>query len=361
MRVNRSRSCSRDRRRCTSPARVDDACGLTLHATKLFRLPQRIARDHRHRCVALVRSVVVARRGKNFFGIQVPVATAMGTLFVFCACVPRPHCHQEIDMLDTQTRQHHNLTVDGVTINVLSLAEAVSSIVSAAQHGDNFSVCTLNLDHVVQLQQRADFRAAYRRARFVTADGFPIVVLSRLLGTRITRTTGADLVEPVCREARRKGLPIFMLGSNDRTLSLTAKRLSERFQGLKVAGYYAPGANFDPYSSEADFAIDSIRASGAKLCFVALGAPRQELFAARCLDELNGTGLLCIGAALDFIAGTQTRAPALTQKVGLEWAWRMLREPRRLGPRYARCLAIVPQLVVRSIPQIVNARMGKAA
>jgi len=264
-------------------------------------------------------------------------------------------------MLDTQTRPHHNLTVDGVTINVLSPSEAVSSIVSAAQHGDNFSVCTLNLDHVVQLQQRPDFRAAYRRARFVTADGFPIVMLSRLLGTRIRRTTGADLVEPLCREARKKGLPIFMLGSNDRTLALTAERLSERFQGLKVAGYYAPGTNFDPFSGEADFAIDSIRDSGAKLCFVALGAPRQELFAARCLDELNGTGLLCIGAALDFIAGTQTRAPALTQKVGLEWAWRMLREPRRLGPRYARCLAVVPRLVFRTIPQIVNARMGKAA
>jgi N-acetylglucosaminyldiphosphoundecaprenol N-acetyl-beta-D-mannosaminyltransferase len=309
----------------------------------------------------LVRSVVITRRGKNFFDIQVPVAAAMGTLFVFCACVPRPHCHQEIDMLDTQTRPHHNLTVDGVTINVLSLAEAVSSIVSAAQQGDNFSVCTLNLDHVVQLQQRPDFRAAYRRARFVTADGFPIVMLSRLLGTRIRRTTGADLVEPICREARKTGLPIFMLGSNDRTLSLTAKRLSERFQGLKVAGYYAPGANFDPYSPEADFAVDHIRASGAKLCFVALGAPRQELFAARCLDELDGTGLLCIGAALDFIAGTQTRAPSLTQKVGLEWAWRMLREPRRLGPRYARCLAVVPRLVVRTLPQIVNARMRKAA
>jgi len=264
-------------------------------------------------------------------------------------------------MLDAQTRQPRNLTVDGITINILSLPDAVSSIVLAAQHGDNFSVCTLNLDHVVQLQQRSDFRAAYRRARFVTADGFPIVVLSRLLGTRITRTTGADLVEPVCQEAQKKGLPIFMLGSNDRTLSITAKRLSQRFRGLEVAGYYAPGANFDPYSSEADFAIDSIRASGAKLCFVALGAPRQELFAARCLDQLNGTGLLCIGAALDFIAGTQTRAPSLTQKLGLEWAWRMLREPRRLGPRYARCIAVVPRLVARTIPQIVNARMRKAA
>src|SRR4030088_3166975 len=263
-------------------------------------------------------------------------------------------------MSDPPAKLQPSLTVDGITINVPSLPEAVSSIVSAAQHGDNFSVCTLNLDHIVQLQQRSDFRAAYRRARFVTADGFPIVVLSRLLGTRIRRTTGADLVEPVCQEAQKKGLPIYMLGSNDATLAITAKRLSERFPGLEVAGYYAPGANFDPFSGEADLAIDRIRASGAKLCFVALGAPRQELFAARCLDELSGTGLLCIGAALDFIAGTQTRAPSLTQKAGLEWAWRMLREPRRLGPRYARCIAVVPRLVARTIPQIINARRNAA-
>jgi N-acetylglucosaminyldiphosphoundecaprenol N-acetyl-beta-D-mannosaminyltransferase len=263
--------------------------------------------------------------------------------------------------VETHSPPHPNLTVDGIAINIVSLPEAVTSIVSAAQGGDNFSVCTLNLDHVVQLQQRADFRAAYRRARFVTADGFPIVVLSRLLGTRIERTTGADLVEPVCREAGKNGLPVFLLGSNNLTLATTAKRLSERFKGLQVAGHYAPGSNFDPFSREADFAVDSIRSSGARLCFVALGAPRQELFAARCLDELTGTGMLCIGAGLDFIAGTQARAPSITRKVGLEWAWRMLREPRRLGPRYARCMAAVPRLVARTIPQIVQARMRKAA
>lgn len=79
-------------------------------------------------------------------------------------------------MLETQPPA--NLHVDGIAINVPSLPAAVNSIVSAAEGGDNFSVCTLNLDHVVQLQQFPDFRAAYRRARFVTADGFPIVVLS---------------------------------------------------------------------------------------------------------------------------------------------------------------------------------------
>jgi len=254
-----------------------------------------------------------------------------------------------------------NLTVDGIAINVPSIPVAVNSIVSAAQDGENFSVCTLNLDHVVQLQNLPDFRAAYRRARFVTADGFPIVILGRLLGTPIERTTGADLVEPVCREAGKKQLPVFLLGSNEQTLAKTAERLSERFKGLRIAGCYAPGPNFEPYSEEADIAVERIRASGAKLCFVALGAPRQELFAARCLDELDGTGMLCVGAALEFIAGTQTRAPSITQKTGLEWAWRMLSEPRRLGPRYARCMAAVPQLLARTMPQIVNARMRKAA
>jgi N-acetylglucosaminyldiphosphoundecaprenol N-acetyl-beta-D-mannosaminyltransferase len=264
-------------------------------------------------------------------------------------------------MSDTRATTPRNLNVADVTINVLSLPHAVSSIISAAERGDNFSVCTLNLDHTVQLQERPEFRAAYRRARFVTADGFPIVVLGRLLGAPVERTTGADLVEPVCREAQKRALPVFMLGSNERTLALTAQRLRERFQGLKIAGCYAPGRDFDPYSSEADFAIDRIRASGAKLCFVALGAPRQEVFAARCLDELDGTGMLCIGAALDFIAGTQMRAPPITRRIGLEWAWRMLREPRRLGPRYMRCMAVVPGLVIRTIPQIVDARMRKAA
>lgn len=264
-------------------------------------------------------------------------------------------------MLDVDDQRPRNLNIDGITINVRSLPDAVSSIVSAAQSGDSFSVCTLNLDHVVKLQQRADFRAAYRRARFVTADGFPIVVLSRLLGMRVRRTTGADLIEPLCEEAQREGLPVFLLGSNEHTLSITTHRLKEMFRGIRIAGHYAPGQNFDPYSNEADLAIDRIRVSGARLCFVALGAPRQEIFAARCLDELDGTGMLCIGAALDFIAGTQTRAPSITQKVGLEWAWRILQEPRRLVPRYARCLGVVPRLVVRTVPQIVNARIRRAA
>jgi exopolysaccharide biosynthesis WecB/TagA/CpsF family protein len=241
------------------------------------------------------------------------------------------------------------------------MSEAIDSIVSAAQDGDNFSVCTLNLDHVDKLNRQPEFRAAYRRARFITADGFPIVILGRLAGASIERTTGADLVHPLCAEAGRKGLPVYLFGSNKLTLHRAARRLASRYQGLEIVGASSPGPTFDPHSSEADAAIERIRASGARLCFVALGAPRQEIFAARCLDRLPSTGLLCIGAALDFIANTQNRAPRFTQKTGLEWAWRMMRDPRRLGPRYARCAAVIPKLAIRSIPQILNARMRKTA
>lgn len=264
-------------------------------------------------------------------------------------------------MLDAQMRQHDSLTIDGIAINTFSMSEAIDSIVSAAQDGDNFSVCTLNLDHVDKLNRQPEFRAAYRRARFITADGFPIVILGRLAGASIERTTGADLVHPLCAEAGRKGLPVYLFGSNKLTLHRAARRLTSRYPGLEIVGSYSPGPTFDPHSSEADAAIERIRASGARLCFVALGAPRQEIFAARCLDRLPSTGLLCIGAALDFIANTQNRAPRFTQKTGLEWAWRMMRDPRRLGPRYARCAAVIPKLAIRSIPQILNARMRKTA
>lgn len=257
--------------------------------------------------------------------------------------------------------QHDNLAIDGILINTFSMSQAIDSIVTAAERGESFSVCTLNLDHVEKLNKSPDFRVAYNRARFVTADGFPIVILGRLAGARIERTTGADLVQPLCERAGRRGLPVFLFGSTRLALHRAARRLMRQYSGLEIVGAYAPGAAFDPFSDEADHAIERIRTSGARLCFVALGAPRQEIFAARCLDLLPETGLLCVGAALDFIANTQNRAPPFTRRTGLEWAWRMLSDPGRLGPRYARCMVLVPKLAIRSLPQILHARMRKAA
>jgi exopolysaccharide biosynthesis WecB/TagA/CpsF family protein len=258
----------------------------------------------------------------------------------------------------SNARAERNLTVDGITINLRTMDDAVAAIVSAAQQGESFHVCTLNLDHVRHLGANDDFRESYRRARFVTADGFPIVVLGRLARAPIRRTTGADLIEPVCEAASRNNLPIFLFGSQPSTLAECEKRLCGRYPGLQVAGCFSPGLGFQPDSAEADDAIERVRASGAKLCFLALGSPKQEVYAARCIDRLPGVGFLCIGAAIDFVAGTQERAPGFAQRNGLEWFWRLTREPRRLGPRYARCAAAIPGLLANTLPQIINARMG---
>jgi exopolysaccharide biosynthesis WecB/TagA/CpsF family protein len=255
-------------------------------------------------------------------------------------------------------RSERNLTVDGITVNVPTMQDAIASIIAAAQQRQAFSVCTMNLDHVVHLNSHEQFRDAYRRARFVTADGFPIVMLGRLAKSPIQRTTGADLIEPICEAASRQGLPVFFLGANPTTLAETSRRLCARYPGLQIAGTFSPGPRFDPYSEEADQAMERLAESGAPLCFLALGSPKQEIFAARCLDRVRGTGLLCIGAAIDFVAGTQTRAPKLARQMCLEWLWRAVRNPRRLGPRYARCVAVLPWLLANTIPQIIDARMG---
>jgi exopolysaccharide biosynthesis WecB/TagA/CpsF family protein len=251
--------------------------------------------------------------------------------------------------------------VDDIIVNVPSMSEAVRAIITAVQQRDTFCVYTLNLDHFVKLQSAPGFHDAYRRARFVTADGFPIVMMGRLAGVPVVRTTGADLVKPLCREAARHHMPVFLFGSTRLALATSVRRLSRRYPDLEFAGCLAPGPDFDPQSADADVAIARIRRSGARICFLALGAPKQEMFAARCLDELRGTALVCIGAALDFIGGTQTRAPQLAQRMGLEWLWRMTKDPWRLAPRYARCMAAVPRLIAQAIPQVVAAHRRQAA
>lgn len=236
--------------------------------------------------------------------------------------------------------------IDDQPINLATLDETVAVCADAAQKGEGFALFTLNLDHLVKRRSDAAFRAAYARARFVTADGEPVVRLARRQGARLERTTGADLVAPLCAEAARRGAPVYFYGATPETLARAAERLSAACPGLKVAGCESPPMGFDPSSEAAAAAGRRIAASGARLCFLALGAPKQEMLADRLAQTHGEIGFVCIGAALDFIAGSQKRAPALMQKTGLEWAWRLASEPRRLAARYARCAALLADLAL---------------
>jgi exopolysaccharide biosynthesis WecB/TagA/CpsF family protein len=243
--------------------------------------------------------------------------------------------------------------VEDLRISALPLAETAALICHNAGSVAAQNVFTLNLDHVVKMRKDAVFREIYGRAGLITADGFPIVLACSLQGKRVSRVTGSDLIAPICAEAARSGKSIYLFGSSSQVLIKASRLLQERNPGLAIAGALAPPQRFNPTSEDAHHCIEAIGNSGADLCFVALGAPKQELFADRAKSLLPSISFVCIGGGLDFIAGAQVRAPHWMRRWGLEWLWRAASDPQRLLYRYLLCMAALPGLLARAalVPQ----------
>ena len=237
----------------------------------------------------------------------------------------------------------------GVVVTATSRAGLLHDLERRMQAGTGYAVATLNLDHVVKLHRQPDFRRAYLGHSHVTADGNPIVWLSRLAGQQVALIPGSDLIEPVAALAARLNIPVALVGSQDATLARAGAALQARHPGLRVVARIAPPMGFDPEGPEADACIATLRDAGARLCFLAFGAPKQERFAVRAWSEMPEAGFLSIGAGLDFIVGDQKRAPAVIRALALEWAWRLVHSPRRLGGRYASCIALLPRLTARAL------------
>lgn len=228
--------------------------------------------------------------------------------------------------------------------------EALERDVAARlRDGRGFALATLNLDHLVKLPRDPAFLAAYAKHDMIVADGNPIVWLSRLAGRPVGLVPGSDMLVPLVRIAADLGAPVALLGSTDAVLAEAAHALQAQVPEIDIAAQIAPPMGFDPAGSEADAMITRLEHSGARLCLLALGAPKQEIFAARAYAKLPQVGFAAFGAGLDFIAGQQMRAPEWVRAMALEWLWRTLVEPRRMVPRYARCAAILPGHALRAL------------
>lgn len=240
---------------------------------------------------------------------------------------------------------------NAVRINCPDSASLLSQVRTRLSRGQGFALATINVDHLQRLAEDAAFCRAYAAQDLVCADGNPIVWLSRLAGSPVQLAPGSDLVLPLAAEAAGLGLPVALIGSSDESLALAARAMQDRVPGLTVALTHAPGFPFDPDGEEGAQIIDRIRASGARLCFLALGAPRQERFAIRARDALGTVGFASIGAGLDFLSGHQKRAPRLVRQARMEWLWRALSNPRRLALRYAKGFTILPGHAVAALRQ----------
>lgn len=248
-----------------------------------------------------------------------------------------------------------------VSVTVASRQALLSDLRRRIRRGAGFAVATINLDHVVKLRRDPAFQRAYSCQTHVTADGRPIVWLSRCAGEDISLVTGSDLVEPVAGLCAELSAPVALVGSTERVLRDAADALQRLYPGLTIAARIAPSMGFDPEGPAADALIDELARSGARVCLLALGAPKQEIFAARALQACPGTGFLSIGAGLDFIAGTQVRAPRLVRSLAGEWLWRLAHDPRRLAARYAACFGVLPGLLARALHNRFPIRRGGAA
>jgi len=239
----------------------------------------------------------------------------------------------------------------GIAVNIADQADLLASVAQRFAARQGFALATINLDHLVKLQSSESFRAAYREQDMVVADGHPIVWLSRLAKHPVSLVPGSDLVLPLAQAAARAKVSVALVGSTDAALQAAEAHLRRAVPGLNVVLRHAPAMGFDPQGEEAACVLAELAARNVGLCFVALGAPKQETFAARGRKLAPQVGFASIGAGLDFLAGTQMRAPAWVRTLAMEWAWRALTNPRRLIPRYAACVAILPSQIAAALEQ----------
>ncbi|MCC6456160.1 MAG: WecB/TagA/CpsF family glycosyltransferase [Caldilineaceae bacterium] len=229
-------------------------------------------------------------------------------------------------------RGKHNIL--GIQISAVDYAAAVEKITQAAHARRSFGVSALAVHGVMTGVH--DPAHAYRlnHLDLVVPDGQPVRwALNLLYKTGLSdRVYGPNLTLKVCERAAVEELPIYLYGSKDKVLEQFCANLTERYPCLKIAGMQP--SMFRQISAEEKCRIvTQIRESGAAIVLVGLGCPRQEVWVYEHLGHLP-MPMLAVGAAFDFHAGTLAQAPAHLQATGLEWAYRLLREPRRLWKRY---------------------------
>jgi N-acetylglucosaminyldiphosphoundecaprenol N-acetyl-beta-D-mannosaminyltransferase len=219
----------------------------------------------------------------------------------------------------------------GCNFAPLTCRETLDEIFSLIKNGERGYLCTVNVAILMMMRRDAGLRNFIEKAWCCVADGTPLVWASRLLGRPLPeRVTGVDLVETLCRRAAESDVGVYLLGAQRHVVERVARRLCERYPGLKINGYD------DGYFEEegAQARAEAVRDSGAKILIVAMGVPRQERFIEEQWERLGVNFAIGVGGSFDVLAGLRKRAPAFLQRIGLEWTYRLCQEPRRLFHRY---------------------------
>lgn len=219
----------------------------------------------------------------------------------------------------------------GINIDNLSFQESLNKINDFIKTNSKHYIVTPNVDHLIRLQTDDGLRKAYANASLILADGMPLIWASMLLGKKLKeRITGADLFQEICKIAEKNGYSIFMLGARAEVINLASINLKRLYPELIISGTY-----HGFFTEEENIGIiNIINSLSPHFLFIGMGSPKQELWVLQNLHKLNIKVTICVGGTFEIIAGCRKRAPRWMQKIGIEWSWRLMQEPRRLWKRY---------------------------
>ena len=230
--------------------------------------------------------------------------------------------------------RRQRVDLGGTLIDRVDRAAAVDRIRQLLSSGTSHQIVTVNLDFLSIAARNVRFQQTINAADLAVPDGMPLVWLSRLKGQPMTeRVTGVDLVDDCCQIAAEAGVGVFLLGAAPGVADEAAIELERRHPGLRVVGTYSPPIGELDAREDTEM-VQRVRDAAPGFLFVALGAPRQDLWIRDHLAQLEVPVSMGIGCVLDLLAGSVTRAPVWMQRAGLEWAYRLANEPGRLWRRY---------------------------
>jgi N-acetylglucosaminyldiphosphoundecaprenol N-acetyl-beta-D-mannosaminyltransferase len=242
------------------------------------------------------------------------------------------------------------MTILGARVSSTSYNNATEEVAGWAHIAESRYICIANVHVLMEAYDSPAFQMAINQADLVTPDGIPLVWMLRLKGVKgQTRVYGPTLMLHVLEMAAKDEIPVGFYGGKESTLKRLVTNMQGRFPGLKVAYAFSP-----PFRAldmqESDQINEEITGSGARILFVGLGCPKQEIWMAE-HKGIIPVVMLGVGAAFDFLAGIKPQAPAWIQAIGMEWLFRLLHEPRRLARRY---LYNNPRFIVLALADLLG-------
>jgi N-acetylglucosaminyldiphosphoundecaprenol N-acetyl-beta-D-mannosaminyltransferase len=247
----------------------------------------------------------------------------------------------------------------GLPFAPLTREQALEAAVNLVEAGQPSFFITANTHYAMLTKENPNLKAINARAAFVLADGAPLVWASRWKKALLPeRVTGSDLIFDLCGEAARSGYRVFLLGGAEGVASEAAQRLAQRHPGLQVVGTESPPYR-DLTAEEHDQLIRRVRSASPDILIMASTMPKGEIWIAANYERLGVPLCVNLGASIDFAAGRVRRAPLRLQKLGLEWAYRLSREPSRLAPRYARNARFLLSMVAHDLMQGIASRLPR--